>query len=322
MFVTLTCNPAVDYHMNPPRFPSEPTTYRSAHESFRVGGKGITVSRVLHNLGAETVAWGFAGGFTGDYIRNCLDKEGVSQDFISLPDQLTRINIKIKAGEEEGELNASGPFVSEADLQALYEKVSRLTREDVFICSGSPARMEPREEPFYLSLAKRLSENGVPFVFDFSGRDLFSILPYRPFLIKPNRLELSQLFPVPDTASPAELASMADQLCSMGAQNVIVSLGDKGALYSNGRSRFYCPGFRPGHYAFHDAVGAGDSMIAGFLYAFKNKNHGEKEAFATAVASATATVYSEGLATREMTEEFFEQILPTVETLPVHCFRE
>ena len=298
MIYTLTLNPSVDYIVELDSIQIGELN-RTINETKFPGGKGINVSRVLKNLGVTSKAFGFNGGFTGDYIEQYLHNEKIQTDFVKVNED-TRINIKLKTGKET-EINAKGPSISEQDFHALIEKIGQLTSKDLLVLAGSIPSTLPKTT--YEELVKLCKVNGTEFVVDAEGELLKKVLPYHPFLIKPNHHELGELF---DTtlSSVDEVIPFGKKLIEMGAKNVIVSLADKGAvLITDGMSLI--ADVPKGEVK--NSVGAGDSMVAGFLAAYE-KTADLKEAFRYSVAAGSATAFSLGLCSQEKIEELLVQV--------------
>ncbi len=227
MIYTLTLNPSVDYIVQLEEFhPGE--LNRSSREDKFPGGKGINVSRVLNVMGVPSKSLGFIGGFTGKYIEDYLQNESISTDFVQVKED-TRINIKVRT-EKETEINAKGPNIQQADFDALKEKIKKLTREDVLVLAGSIPSTLPKTT--YEELVKICAENGAGFVVDAEGELLMKVLPYHPFLIKPNHHELGEIFEAEITTCE-EAVYYGKKLVERGAQNVIVSLAGSGAVFIN-----------------------------------------------------------------------------------------
>lgn len=289
MIYTLTCNPALDYVLNPGTL-SLGETNRSGAEQLYFGGKGINVSRVLRELGEETVVLGLIAGFTGDALEADLRAKGISTDFVRLSQGLTRINVKLK-GAQETEINGNGPAVEPEEMVALLEKLDRLQAGDTLVLAGSVPAGLPKD--LYGQIAKRIGGKGVRLAVDATGELLLSALPYHPFIIKPNRRELEEAVGRP-LYSMMEWTDAAEELQKKGARNVLVSLGAEGAFLLDEQGNFYfCSA--PEIQAVN-TVGAGDSMLAGFLSGYSK---GAEEALRLAVASGTATAGSQDLATLE-----------------------
>ena len=291
MIYTVTFNPALDYvvWMDTLR-PGE--INRTQNEAIQYGGKGINVSTVLTALGVDNVALGFLAGFTGRALEEGLRSQGIRSDFIWLPEGLTRINVKVKGGKET-EINGRGPTVDAAALRALQDKLDRLEAGDILVISGSvPAALS---HDVYEQILARLEDWGIQFVVDTTRDLLCSALPYHPFLIKPNNLELGEIFgktPTTDT----EIRHCAAQLQEKGARNVLVSMAGDGSLLLDERGGCYRLGVPKG--TVRNSVGAGDSMVAGSLAGWLEKgDYAYAQRLGAAAGSATA--FSDGLATRE-----------------------
>ena len=289
MIYTLTCNPAIDYvvHMDSPLTPG--TINRTHSEVFQFGGKGINVSNVLRELEQPTTALGFIAGFTGLGLEEELQKAGLTTDFIWLPGGNTRINMKIKGGQET-EINGSGPIITEAALGSLLVQLDGLKNGDVLVLSGSvPGSLSG---DFYGSILARLQGRDITAVVDAAGTLLTGALPYQPFLVKPNLQELEELFGTVLSDHEAILECAA-KLQRLGAKNVLVSLAGDGALLLDESGlvhRMPCP---EGDVV--NSVGAGDSMVAGFLAGWlQTRNY--DYALRLGIAAGSATAFSLGLA--------------------------
>ncbi|MBE6594396.1 MAG: 1-phosphofructokinase [Ruminococcaceae bacterium] len=289
MIYTVTLNPAVDYVVHLPAF-AEGATNRATGEEIYFGGKGINVSLVLRELGVTSTALGFVAGFTGDALEAHLAAAGVQTDFLRLPEGFTRINVKVKSGGRESEINGKGPAVPLEMVEVLLEKLDRLEEGDTLVLAGSVPGTLPSN--IYERMLAHLSGRGVRFVVDAEGALLRATLGYRPFLIKPNRRELSGL--VGRTLSnDGELAAAARELQAAGAQNVLVSLGGEGALLLDAEGTVHRAPAVGG--AAVNTVGAGDSMVAGFLAGI---SRGYDRALRLGLAAGGATAGLPGLAGR------------------------
>lgn len=265
MIYTVTFNPAIDYVMNVPGLvPGE--VNRSKEEYVFFGGKGINVSLVLRELGRDSTALGFIAGFTGDAIRRGVEDAGVKSDFIRLENGLSRINVKIKASTET-DLNGKGPDISEKDLQSLFEKLDTLKDGDILVLAGSIPPDLP--ENIYETILARLSDKNITFVVDATGDLLKNVLVYKPFLIKPNHHELGEIFGK-TLKNTDEIAHYAKEMQKMGARNVLVSMAANGALLVDETGRVHIIGTAKGKAV--NSVGAGDSMVAGFLAGYLERN--------------------------------------------------
>ena len=296
MIYTLTFNPALDYAVYVPGFTTGKTN-RSAREQLDFGGKGINVSYVLHQLGEGTVALGFVAGFTGQALRESLERTGVRCDFVELKQGLTRINVKIKC-ENETEINAAGPEISPDALQELYGKLDCIAEGDTLLLAGSVPKSLPKD--IYETILARLQGRGIHFAVDAEGQLLLNVLKYRPLLIKPNRAELCGLAGR-ELTDDADVECAARELQALGARNVLVSLGGDGALLldeQGGVHRASAVGGQP-----VNTVGAGDSMVAGFL---SGLGQGYEYALRLGLAAGGATACSPKLATREEIEQLMK----------------
>jgi len=301
MIYTVTFNPALDYTIALPRL-IQGQVNRTEGEWVYPGGKGLNVSIMLRRLGTPSVALGFCAGFTGRELLRLLAKEGCETDFIELPEGNTRINVKIKSAEET-DINGQGPRIPEESLSALYRRLDALREGDFLVLSGSvPSSLPPDT---YQHILSRLDGRGIRFIVDASGRLLENVLPYRPFLIKPNLQELSELFGTA-LSSREEVAEKAACLQKRGAENVLVSLAGDGALLldSEGKLRFS----RPPKGEVKNSVGAGDSMVAGFLSGYIASGGDYDRAFRMGLAAGSAAAFSLWLADREQTERLYNKL--------------
>ncbi len=300
MIYTVTFNPAIDYVMNVPGLvPGE--VNRSESESVFFGGKGINVSVVLRQLGKESTALGFIAGFTGDAIRRGVEDAGITCDFIHLENRLSRINVKVKAGRET-DLNGKGPDIPANAVAELFEKLKKLEKGDVLILAGSIPPDLPKD--IYEKILASLSGKDVLCVVDATGDLLKNVLEYKPFLIKPNHHELGEIFGKTLTTTE-EIAFYAKEMQKMGARNVLVSRAGDGALLADETGRVHIIGTAKGHVV--NSVGAGDSMVAGFLAGWLEK-HDYAYALALGSAAGSATAFSEGLAEKALIYQLLEEI--------------
>lgn len=293
MIYTLTLNPAIDYVMDISSLKNGEVN-RSVGESIFFGGKGINVSLVLAELGISSCALGFIGGFTGDAIRSGLMESGVKTDFTVLRDGMTRINVKLR-GDEVTEINGMGPKICNDDMNSLYEKIDSLCEGDILVIAGSVPSSLPNDT--YETIMERLSPKGVKFAVDASGQLLTKSLKHKPFLIKPNIHELSEIAGK-ELENTEEVADFARKLKTMGAMNVLVSMGQDGALLLDEFGNVHIREAYKGNAV--NTVGAGDSMLAGFLAGISK---GYPYALLLGSAAGSATAFSKGLATREKIEE-------------------
>ena len=299
MVYTITCNPSLDYVMRTYTL-RQGATNRSYGEKISAGGKGINVSVVLRRLGIETCALGFVAGFTGKEIVRLLREEGLRTDFFEI-DGVSRINVKLKGGEET-EINARGPEVREEDWQGLFGRLKCVRAGDIIVLAGNPAGGMRTES--YADAVRFASKRDIPAVVDATREALRLTLPHRPFLIKPNRMELAELTGMPVVGRENCFAA-AESLQREGARNVIVSLGGEGALFLTEDGRRYAAEVPSGKVI--DTVGAGDSLVAGFLAGFL-AGRTDEESFAQGVAAGCATAFSEGLADAAGVEALRQEI--------------
>ena len=301
MIYTVTFNPSLDYIVDVENFHLGMTN-RTCSEQMMAGGKGINVSIVLQNLGIENTALGFIAGFTGEEIRRQVSQIGICAQFISIPEGISRINLKLRSIDGT-EINGMGPSIGRTQLDALYEKLDTLTDKDTLVLAGSiPASMP---SSIYCDIMERLYAKGVTFVVDATKQLLLNVLCYRPFLIKPNNHELGELFGV--TLSTREaVIPYARKLQEQGARNVLISMAGQGAvLVAEDGSVHLTPAPKG---TLVNAVGAGDSMVAGFLAGWQER-HDYGHAFRMGVAAGSASAFSRYLATREEVERVFAQLI-------------
>ena len=292
MIYTVTFNPAIDYVVRLDRPLAVGEVNRAKGEDCVLGGKGVNVSGVLVQLGCESVALGFVAGETGAWLERGLAAQGLRTDFVHLAHGMTRINVKIKAGQET-ELNGAGPDIPESAMQELEAKLDRLQKDDVLVLAGSiPVSLA---QTTYERLLARLEGRGVRAVVDATRDLLVNVLPYQPFLIKPNNHELSEIAGVP-LESDEEITAAARDLQAKGARNVLVSMAGDGALLldeNGGVHRIGCPKGKV-----VNSVGAGDSMVAGFVAGYRQSGGDYDAALKLGTACGSATAFSLGLATR------------------------
>ncbi len=288
MVYTVTFNPALDYvvHLEEPI--ENGRMNRSTKEEFYYGGKGINVSTVLTNLGIDTVAMGFVAGFTGAAIVHGLSHKGIRTDFIILRQGISRINVKIRNGEET-DINAAGPRLSNDDVKAFMKKLDDLNDGDYIVLSGSiPPNMH---DVIYERICRRVADKNVQVVVDADGNLLMNTLQFHPFLIKPNKAELESLFEA-KIKTDKDVEKYAKKLQSQGARNVLVSMGAEGSMLIPEEGKVIRLGVPEGKVI--NTVGSGDSMVAGFLAGYM-KNGDLQKAMNLATAAGAATAYSEGL---------------------------
>ena len=300
MIYTITFNPALDYIVKMDEF-NLGNVNRSNNEFVYAGGKGINVSIVLNNLEVKSKALGFIAGFTGDEIERRVREFGCDTDFIKLKEGMSRINVKIKA-DVESEINGGGPDISSEALEELYKKLDTLIAGDILVLAGSIPKTMPTD--IYERIMKRLQEKDVKFIVDTTGESLLKVLKYNPFLIKPNHHELGELFGV-KLNNKEEVIEYAKKLKDMGAQNVIISMAGDGAVLIDSNGGVTTSNVPKG--VVKNSVGAGDSMVAGFIAGYLNSEKIE-DGFKLGVATGSASAFSEGLATKDYVYELLEQV--------------
>ena len=290
MIYTVTFNPALDYVVRlSDLVPGD--VNRTDSEDIQLGGKGINVSCVLGQLGFESVALGFVAGFTGDAVETGLARRGVTTDFINLPGGLTRINVKILASAET-EINGRGPDIPADALRQLFKKLDALGAGDVLVLAGSIPASLPSD--IYQRILEQLAPKGVLCAVDATGQLLVKVLPYRPFLVKPNNHELGEIFGR-TLSTDDEIADCARLLQQKGARNVLVSMAGDGALLLDETGGVHrLEAFRG---KVKNSVGAGDSMLAGFVAGWLEKGAYDW-ALRLGSACGSATAFSDTLATR------------------------
>ena len=291
MIYTVTFNPSLDYVLQVDKLvPGE--INRTTHEAVYPGGKGNNVSVILSNLGHSSKALGFTAGFTGEALENMLKEFGCDTAFIRLPEGSTRINVKINAGEET-EINGQGPVITEEAQSALFEQLDALKKEDILVLAGSIPNTLPSD--IYERILEHLQGRGIHFVVDATKELLLKVLKYHPFLIKPNNHELGEMFGV-TLKTRDEIVTYAKKLQEMGAKNVLVSMAGDGAILLTEDGIIYKA--KPPKGKVLNSVGAGDSMVAGFLTGYLNTGEYEK-AFRLGVVTGSATAFQYWLATKE-----------------------
>ena len=291
MIYTVTFNPSLDYVIQVDKLvPGE--INRTTHEAVYPGGKGNNVSVILSNLGHSSKALGFTAGFTGEALENMLKEFGCDTAFIRLQEGSTRINVKINAGEET-EINGQGPVITEEAQSALFEQLDALKEEDILVLAGSIPNTLPSD--IYERILEHLQGRGIHFVVDATKELLLKVLKYHPFLIKPNNHELGEMFGV-TLKTRDEIVTYAKKLQEMGAENVLVSMAGDGAILLTEDGIIYKA--KPPKGKVLNSVGAGDSMVAGFLTGYLNTGEYEK-AFRLGVVTGSATAFQYWLATKE-----------------------
>ena len=299
MVYTVTLNPAIDYVVHTDEMKLGEVN-RSTKETMYFGGKGINVSIVLKELGIKSKALGFVAGFIGDAIEKGMKAMGIETDFVRLKSGNSRINVKINA-REETELNGLGPEIDECELDALFAKLAHLTDGDILILAGSIPGSLPSD--IYGRILQRLSGKKIRIVVDATKDFLRNVLEYKPFLIKPNHHELGEMFGVTIT-SHEEIKQYAGKLQKLGAGNVLVSMAGDGALLLDENGKIHICGACKG--TVKNSVGAGDSLVAGFVAGLREGDYDYALKLGTAAGGATA--FSDGLAVREKIHELLRQL--------------
>lgn len=295
MICTVTFNPSLDYIVRVDDMRLG-VINRTTYEQVLPGGKGINVSIVLGNLGHESRALGFLAGFTGAEIARRVREAGVNADFIEVAEGMSRINAKIKSNEET-ELNGQGPLITEADIEQLYARLDVLSQDDTLVISGSVPSTLPSD--MYERIMERVDGRGVRIVVDAERELLTRVLPYRPFLVKPNNIELGDIYGV-KLETRADVIPYARRMQQAGARNVLVSMaGEGGVLVAESGEVFDSPAAKG---TVVNSVGAGDSSVAGFLAGLAETGSYET-AFRMALAAGSASAFSDHLATRPEVEE-------------------
>ncbi len=300
MIYTVTFNPSLDYIVDVPGF-APGRTNRTARERIFPGGKGVNVSIVLGHLGKRSTALGFLAGFTGEEIDRLLARMGVATDFIRLQSGASRINMKLR-NIEGTEINGMGPAIPPEKIGALTAQLDRLGAGDVLVLAGSVPASMPAS--IYRDILARLSPRGVRCTVDATGDLLRQTLAYRPFLIKPNHHELGELFGVRLDTREAVIP-YAKRLQELGAQNVLVSMAGQGAVLAAQDGRVLSARAPQGTLV--NAVGAGDSMVAGFLAGWLDTGSAQ-EALRMGLAAGSASAFSEGLAAREAILDVYTRV--------------
>ncbi len=301
MIYTVTLNPSIDYIVHVPAV--QLGALNRMNKDIKLpGGKGINVSRVLNNIGQPSTALGFLGGFTGNFVSDWLETEGVHTQFVSIKGD-TRINVKLKS-DTETELNAQGPVIENAEVDQLMQQIDSLTAHDIIILSGNKPPSLP--EDFYQNLIAKVISKQADFVIDTTGAELLNALVHKPLLVKPNHHELADLFDA-TFESVDDVIPYGKKLIALGAKHALVSMAGDGALFFTGE-KVYQATVPKG--IVKNSVGAGDSMIAGFIGALVDTKDPLK-AFQKSVATGSATAFSDDLATRSEIEALLKEVIVT-----------
>lgn len=306
MIYTVTLNPSLDAFCSVKDFQTGKTNRTDAEYIF-AGGKGINVSKVLKNLGLESVALGFLAGFTGEEIQRQLEADGLSTDFVKVEEGISRINWKL-VSIEGTEINGQGPKISAEEAEAFLQKLESLQKGDILFLSGSIPASLPGD--FYEQIMDRVKEAGGSVILDATGESLLKGLSHNPFLIKPNHHELGELFQV-EIEGTEDAIFYGHKLQEAGAENVLVSLAGKGAVLLTGDGQILSADAPQGEV--HNTVGAGDAMLAGFLAGWL-ETRAYEHALRMAVATGSASAFSERFATKEEIYTILQQIVCRQET--------
>ena len=300
MIYTVTFNPSIDYIVNVDNFMTG-VVNRTSKEIIFPGGKGINVSMVLKNLGEESTALGFMAGFTGDAITRLLQEKGVTADFIHVTEGLSRINVKLRA-QTETEINGQGPKIASEDIRKLYGKLDALQDGDTLVLAGSIPDTMP--ESMYMDIMEHLQNKKLNIVVDATRDLLMNVLAYHPFLIKPNNHELGEMFDVVLKTND-EIVEYAKKLQEKGARNVLISMAGEGAVLVAEDGQVFEEPAPKGRLV--NGVGAGDSMVAGFVAGWMEKKDYE-HAFHMGIAAGSASAFSDNLATKDEVDNLFDRI--------------
>lgn len=300
MIYTVTFNPSLDYIVSVDDF-TLGRVNRTTKELVYPGGKGVNVSLVLKNLGMENTALGFTAGFTGTEIERGLKEWGCLTDFIRIPQGMSRINMKLRS-REESEINGQGPEISGEALEELYRKLDAMKEDDVLVLAGSIPNSMP--DSSYEQILARVQDKKIRSVVDATGDLLVNVLKYHPFLIKPNNHELEEIFHVP-MDSKETIVTYAKKMQEMGAENVLISMAGDGAILVDAEGGVWQSEAPKGKVV--NSVGAGDSMVAGFITGYlKSKSY--EEAFHMGICTGSASAFSERLATQEEVDGILGQM--------------
>ncbi|MBT1047996.1 1-phosphofructokinase [Streptococcus macedonicus] len=298
MIYTVTLNPSIDFIVRLDSLALGSVNRMISDDKF-AGGKGINVSRILKRLDIENTATGFIGGFTGHFVKDSLVDEGIATKFVEVSED-TRINVKIKAGEET-EINGAGPHISTEKLEELEAILAGLSSEDTVVFAGSaPSSLGNQVYNTLIPIAKKA---GAEVICDFEGQTLLDALNYQPLLVKPNNHELADIFGV-ELNGLADIEKYAREILAKGAKNVIISMAGDGALLVTPEAAYFA---KPIKGTVKNSVGAGDSMVAGFTGEYV-KSGDPIEALKWGVACGTATTFSDDLATAEFIKETYQKV--------------
>lgn len=300
MVYTITFNPAIDYILQVENLKLGKIN-RTKTEKIFPGGKGLNVSIVLKNLGIENTAIGFIAGFTGEELKREIEDRGIKTDFIKVNKGITRINIKINSNKETA-INGNGPQITEENIDELLNKIEKIQKEDMVVISGNiPKGINSN---IYEIICKKLEKKQIPFIVDATQELLINVLKNKPFLIKPNKEELEETFNA-KIKTKEEIILHAKKLQQKGAENVLISLGGDGAILVDSKEKIYYSKAPKGKVV--NTVGAGDSMIAGFIAGY-NRSGDIGQAFKIGIAAGSASSFSMELATLEEVNNLLKEI--------------
>lgn len=291
MIYTVTFNPSLDYVVTVDRF-NVGLVNRTKDEKLFAGGKGINVSKVLKNLGYENTALGFIAGFTGEKLQEMVSATGVRSDFIRVKEGLTRINVKVRA-DKTSEINGQGPEIDEEAIAKLYKKLDALKADDILVLAGSIPDVMPKT--IYSDIMEYLSSRKVKIIVDATNELLVNVLKYAPFLVKPNNYELGEIYGV-ELKSRDEVIPYALKMHEAGARNVLVSMANEGAVLVDENGQVYTSNPPDGEVI--NPVGAGDSMVAGFLAGYLSTGD-YRQALRMGLVAGSASAFTDDLATKE-----------------------
>ena len=300
MIYTVTFNPSLDYIVKVNNFKLGAVN-RTTREDIYAGGKGINVSIVLSNLGYKSKALGFTAGFTGNEIERRVNEKGIDSEFIKLNEGLSRINVKMKS-IEESEINGNGPNITKEALDKLFSKLNTLESGDILVLAGSIPSSLPSD--IYEKIMAFLKDKNIKIVVDATKDLLLNVLKYNPFLIKPNNHELGEMFNV-ELKNDDEIIHYGKKLLDMGAENVLISMAGDGAIFLSKNGEAFKSGVPKG--VVKNSVGAGDSMVAGFIAGYLKESDLNK-AFKMGVATGSASAFSEELATKDEVENLLKEL--------------
>ena len=299
MIYTVTFNPAIDYVVRTEEM-KVGVVNRTESEEIYFGGKGLNVSIILNELGIKSEALGFVAGFNGEAIENGMAKDGIKTDFIHLGNGFSRINVKIRSSFET-EINGQGPEISEENIEELFKKLNKIQDGDTIVLAGSIPASLPSD--IYERILEYLKNKKIRAIVDATGDLLMNVLKYKPFLIKPNNFELEEIFGV-ELKTAEDVSEYALKLKEMGAVNVLVSMAGDGAILADENGKIHACGVCSG--TVKNSVGAGDSMVAGFIAGCEKKSY--EYALKLGTAAGGATAFSDGLAKKDLIYSLLEQL--------------